>query len=174
MSDPELVALARQGDKNAFHSLYLRHHGRVYAISLRMAGQASVAEDITQECFVRLWHKLAQFEGNSEFSTWLHRLCVRQAINSIKAQKSFWQRFVSHEQLNQQDQAFADEHTSSTEYHQLDKLIVRLPERMRMVFVLAALEGYQHDEIAKLLGIAVGTSKNQYFKAKQLLQEMLS
>lgn len=59
------------------------------------------------------------------------------------------------------------------EYHQLDKLIMRLPERMRVVFVLYALEGYQHDEIASLLNIADGTSKNQYFKAKKLLQEML-
>ncbi|QIR16232.1 RNA polymerase sigma factor [Shewanella aestuarii] len=169
-NDNELVALASQGDQQAFKALYQRHHCRVYAICLRLCHSVSQAEEITQNCFVRLWQKLPLFKGESLFTTWLHRLCVRQAINDMKAQQTFWQRFIPHQDVDENHQALI---MPAQECHQLDKLLARLPQRTRIVFVLCAIEGYQHDEIAKLLNIAVGTSKAQYHRAKQLLQEMM-
>lgn len=91
---------------------------------------------------------------------------MNQALSSIRKQKSFWARFIPIE-------SDIEPHSTDEGYQGLDKLILKLPERARMVFVLCAIEGYQHEEIAKLLGIAVGTSKTQYHRAKQLLQEML-
>lgn len=166
-SDFDLVSLAGQGDRSAFKQLYLNHHQRIYALSLRLCGQVAQAEEVTQECFILVWQKLPQFRGDSQFSTWLHSICVNQALSSIRKQKSFWARFIPLEYDNQFPCVDQD-------YQGLDKLILRLPERARIVFVLCAIEGYQHEEIAELLGIAVGTSKTQYHRAKQLLQEMLS
>jgi RNA polymerase sigma-70 factor, ECF subfamily len=164
-TDKRLVALACEGSKAAFKQLYLRHYQRVYALSLRLSGQSSLAEEITQDCFVRLWHKLPLYRGDSQFSTWLHSLCVNQALNSINNHKKFWARFLP------MDQHPEPLHHDDQEY-ELDGLILRLPERARIVFVLAAIEGYRHQEIANLLGISVGTSKAQYHRARQLLQEM--
>ncbi len=169
LSEFELITLASQGDRTAFKQLYLNHHQRVYALSLRLCGQAVQAvqaEEVTQECFILLWQKLPQFRGESQFSTWLHSICVNQALSSIRKHKSFWTRFLP---LETEHEPSSD----SDQYQGLDRLILKLPERARLVFVLCAIEGYQHDEIAHLLGIAVGTSKTQYHRAKQLLQEML-
>lgn len=166
MTEAELVNLARQGNKSAFEQLYLCHYKRVYALSLRLSGQLSLAEEITQECFILVWQKLPQFRGDSQFSTWLHSICVRHALSCLRQQKRFWARFLPIEEHIEPQALAAD-------YGELDKLILKLPERARLVFVLCAIEGYQHDEIANLLGIASGTSKTQYHRAKQLLQEML-
>jgi RNA polymerase sigma-70 factor (ECF subfamily) len=169
LDDNQLVAIAKTGCQQAFEQLFRRHHQRVYAICFRLSGQARLADDITQACFIRLWFKLDQFRGDSRFTTWLHRLCVRQAINELKVQQSWWQRFLPMEQLDPLDAAKVD----FDDYHQLDKYIAKLPQRTRIVFVLRAIEGYQHNEVAALLNIAEGTSKAQYHNAKQLLQEML-
>ena len=166
MSEASLIDRAKQGDKVAFRELYQLHHRRVYALCLRLAGQTDLAEEATQETFIRLWQKLPLFDGESQFSTWLHRLTVNQALTTIKKQKSFWARLLPTEQLSE---------ACSTELHYevIDKLLLQLPERARIVFVLFALEGYQHEEIAQQLNIATGTSKAQYHRAKQLLQEMI-
>jgi RNA polymerase sigma-70 factor (ECF subfamily) len=170
LDDNQLVAIATSGCQQAFEQLYRRHHQRVYAICFRLSGQTSLADDMTQICFIRLWHKLDQYRGDSQFTTWLHRLCIRQAINELKAQQSWWRRYLPTEQLdplNIPSVTFDD-------YHLLDKCIAKLPQRTRIVFVLCAIEGYQHKEIAALLNIAEGTSKAQYHNAKQFLQEMLA
>ena len=172
LDDQQLVAVAASGCQRAFQQLYLRHHQRVYAICFRLGGQAHLADEMTQVCFIRLWNKLDQFRGDSQFTTWLHRLCVRQAINELKVQQTFWQRFLPSEQLTNEEEPAAL--VGFDDYHFLDKCIAKLPKRTRIVFVLCAIEGYQHNEIASLLNIAVGTSKAQYHKAKHLLQEMLT
>ncbi|GIU49417.1 RNA polymerase subunit sigma-24 [Shewanella sairae] len=162
--EPELIDKAKHGDKQAFKQLYQLHHQRVYALCLRITGQASLAEEATQDCFVRLWQKLPQFRGESQFTTWLHSLSVNQALSSVKKHRSFWSRFVSSE---------TDIQSVSDEYENLDKLLLKLPERARIVFVLHALEGYKHQEVAQLMGIAPGTSKAQYHRAQKLLEALI-
>lgn len=166
VSDFELATLASQGNRAAFKQLYQSHHQRIYALSLRLCGHRTMAEEITQECFILVWQKLPQFRGESQFSTWLHSICVNQALGCIRKQTSFWARFIPLE-------LGIEPHSPEMSDGGLDQLILKLPERARIVFVLCAIEGYQHDEIADLLGIAVGTSKTQYHRARQLLQEML-
>ena len=165
LQEPELINSAKQGDKHAFKQLYQLHHQRVYALCLRLTGQVSLAEEATQDCFVRLWQKLPQFRGESQFSTWLHTLTVNQALSSVKKQRSFWARFVSND---------IDINQITDEYEDLDKILLKLPERARIVFVLHALEGYKHEEVASLMGISAGTSKAQYHRAQKLLQQLMS
>lgn len=165
LQEPELINSAKQGDKHAFKQLYQLHHQRVYALCLRLTGQVSLAEEATQDCFVRLWQKLPQFRGESQFSTWLHTLSVNQALSSVKKHRSFWARFVSSD---------IDINQVTDEYEDLDKILLKLPERARIVFVLHALEGYKHEEVASLMGISAGTSKAQYHRAQKLLQQLMS
>ncbi|MCK8044685.1 RNA polymerase sigma factor [Shewanella sp. 1CM18E] len=165
LQEPELIDKAKQGDKHAFKQLYQIHHQRVYALCLRITGQVTLAEEATQDCFVRLWQKLPLFRGESQFTTWLHTLSVNQALSSVKKHRSFWARFISNE---------VDIDSVSDEYEDLDKILLKLPERARIVFVLHALEGYKHEEVASLMGISAGTSKAQYHRAQKLLQQLMS
>ena len=162
--EPELIDKAKLGDKFAFKQLYQLHHQRVYALCLRITGQTSLAEEATQDCFVRLWQKLPQFRGESQFTTWLHTLSVNQALSNLKKQRSFWSRFISSD---------TDVTSVSDEYEDLDKILLKLPERARIVFVLHALEGYKHEEVGQLMGIATGTSKAQYHRALKLLESLI-
>ncbi|MDN5369430.1 MAG: polymerase sigma-70 factor, subfamily [Shewanella sp.] len=170
-TERQLIQRARLGDKMAFAEIYRLHHQRVYALCLRLAGQSSLAEEITQDCFIRLWEKLDQFRGDSKFSTWLHSLSVNQALTSLKKHRSFWARFLP---LSDSSAETCSDGTEIPDTSLLDKKIMQLPERARIVFVLFAIEGYSHEEIAALMHTTAGTSKAQYHRAKALLKEMLS
>jgi RNA polymerase sigma factor (sigma-70 family) len=161
--DP-LVSLSQQGDRAAFRQLYQQHVGRVYAVCLRLLADRSKAEDACQEVFVKVWQQLHLFRGDSSFSTWLHSIASRTAIDLWRQDKIL--RLASDEVP---EQASAEPGNS----RELEQLILRLPHQARAVFVLFALEGYQHQEIAGLLGIAEGSSKSQYHRARQLLREWL-
>ncbi|MCL2919852.1 RNA polymerase sigma factor [Shewanella litorisediminis] len=168
-NDASLAQQAAQGDKRAFEALYLRHHKRIYALALRLGGEPSLADEILQESFVRMWHKLPQFRGESQFGTWFYSLALNQALTTLKKHRSFWARMVPDWQIQQ-----APEHAQHDDGLLLDRLIVRLPERARLVFVLFAVEGFSHEEVASLLGISTGTSKAHYHRARELMKEMLS
>ncbi|MDF0534073.1 RNA polymerase sigma factor [Shewanella yunxiaonensis] len=167
----QLIQRARRGDKNAFAEIYRLHHKRVYALCLRLAGQTSLAEEMTQDCFIRVWEKLDQFRGDSKFSTWLHSLSVNQALTSLKKHRRFWARFLP---LSDHDVDTIGSVSDIQDSSLLDKKIMQLPERARIVFVLFAIEGYSHTEIASMMHTTEGTSKAQYHRAKTLLKEMLS
>ncbi|MBY5993510.1 RNA polymerase sigma factor [Ferrimonas balearica] len=161
----ELVR-AQAGDRAAFARLYQRHHRRTYALCFRLLGQASRAEDAVQEVYLRVWQKLPQYRFDARFTTWLHRLTVNLVLNELQKQP-WWQKVLPLE--GQEEPAAPDPNLEG-----VDRLLPRLPTRARQVFVLFAIEGYRHEEIARLLGIRAGTSKAQYHRARQLLQEMLS
>ncbi|WP_346429400.1 RNA polymerase sigma factor [Shewanella corallii] len=158
------IEQARAGDQQAFHQLYLKYRNRVYTLALRLAADIPLAEELTQDCFVHLWQQLHQFDGHSEFATWMHRVCVNQCLYSLRRHQRFWHRFLPGE---------TDIEVHGHQYQGLDKMLLKLPQRARQVFVLHALEGYRHEEIAELMQIASGTSKAQYHRARQLLKEML-
>ncbi|MBT1444611.1 RNA polymerase sigma factor [Shewanella sp. JM162201] len=172
--DTELAAAAAWGDKHAFEQLYRRHHQRIYALALRLAGEPSVADEILQESFVRLWHKLPQFRGESQFGSWFYSLALNQALNTLKQHRSFWSRFMPDWHLHEAAPSEPCAHGGNDDELLLDRLILRLPERARLVFVLIAVEGFSHDEVARLLAISSGTSKAHYHRARELMKEMLS
>lgn len=163
------ISRAQQGDQKAFYQLYQKYHRKVYAICWRMLADKESAEDVCQEVFVQLWQKISNFRGESKFSTWLHSVTTNVVLGHLRKHKNWLQRIFSIEDQTIQD--IAVELEDSSELTALDKHIARLPERARLVFVLFAVEGYRHEEIAKMLGMAVGSSKAQYHRAKGLLRE---
>lgn len=166
----QVVASAQQGDKQAFYSLYQQFVPRVYAICWRLLAHKQKAEDASQDVFIKVWQQLPQFRGDSSFATWLHSIATRTAIDVWRQEKYLRLTDSSDEQELGCEPIVACSGASAP----LEQAIQRLPAQARAVFVLFALEGYQHQEIAALLGIAEGTSKAQYFRARQLLQEWLA
>ena len=166
----QAVAAAKQGDKQAFYSLYQLFIGRVYAICWRLLANKQKAEDASQEVFIKVWQQLPQFRGDSSFATWLHSIATRTAIDIWRQEK--YLRLT--DSTDDNDSLTEPWMECSGNSAALEQAIQRLPAQARAVFVLFALEGYQHQEIAALLGIAEGTSKAQYFRARQLLQEWLA
>lgn len=164
-----LVEAAKTGDMAAYRQLYERFSARVYALSLRLTGDVGLAEDATQEVFVQVWLKIADFSGKSQFATWLHSVTANITISYIRKQRGWMQRMFTLEKENEQT-LLAE---ASCDLSMLDKCIVRLPERARLVFVLHAIEGYRHEDVAQMLNMAVGTSKAQYHRARKLLEEWL-
>jgi RNA polymerase sigma-70 factor, ECF subfamily len=164
-----------KGDMESFEEIYHRHHKRVYSICFRMAKNASEAEDLTQQVFIQVFRKLDTFRGESSFTTWLHRLTVNQVLmhfrrRAVKAEKTTADgstpiRIVSGTE-NPSRMALIDRIA-------LNQAISQLPPGYRMVFLLHDLEGFEHEQIGKMLGCAVGTSKSQLHKARRRLRQLL-
>lgn len=170
-SEAMLIAQSKQRNQNAFKRLYDKHLGKVYGLCLRMTGNRALAEEATQEVFIQLWRKIDTFNGDSSFSTWLHSLTANTTISYMRKQKNWLQRMVhsdDYEQMAQQLPAAA-----ATDEEHLQACLARLPERARMVFVLHAIEGLRQEEIATSLGIAVGTVKAQFHRARELMESWL-
>ncbi len=169
--DQELVWInsAQEGNQDAFHQLYLKYHKRMYALCWRMLADKSSAEDVCQEVFVQLWQNIGNFKGTSKFSTWLHSVATNVVLTHLRKQKNWLQRIFSIEEHETTEASVEMEALS-----ELDKHIMKLPERARLVFVLFAVEGYRHEEIGQMLGMAVGSSKSQYHRARELLKEWVS
>lgn len=175
--DAQLVERLKAGQQIALKALYDKYLQRTYALSLRLAGDREIAEDITQEVFVQVWQKINHFRGDSKFSTWLRSVTSNVAISHMRKQKPWWRSWFG---SDEQNQAALDGLETNDDYHNydlsrsgLDKHISRLPEQARVVFVLFAIEGWRHEEISTELGIAVGSSKAQYHRAKALLKKQL-
>ncbi|MBU6510669.1 MAG: RNA polymerase sigma factor [Gammaproteobacteria bacterium] len=166
-----LAARAQDGDIAAFEQLYRRHAGRVHAVCLRILADRSTAEECTQDTFVRAWGALGKFRSESSFATWLTRIAINTALQRLKLERR-------HLRLVQPgDTEFMESHAAPDEAPDVDmdmeKLIATLPPAARTVFVLHAVEGYSHEEIAGMTGIAEGTCKAHVHRARQLLQARL-
>jgi RNA polymerase sigma-70 factor (ECF subfamily) len=166
----ETVLRAQQGDQAAFRELYEANVGRIHAVCLRLAGDQREAEEHTQDVFVRAWQRLATFRGESAFSTWLHRLAVNEVLQARRSAARRSARITLGDDAESVDAVSARGDPPSPD---LEQAIARLPEGARTVFVLHDIEGYQHEEIARMSGIAEGTSKAQLHRARRLLREAL-
>jgi len=164
-----LIRAAVAGNLAAFEALYRCHVGRVHGVILRLLGSDRArAEDLTQDAFVRVWQRLAEFRFECAFSTWLHRLAVNVALMALRADRA--ERRGGAES-GDDDLALPDHLARSPALGMdLEQLIAQLPPRARAVLCLHDIEGWQHDEIAQQLGMAVGTSKAQLHRARQLLK----
>lgn len=168
----DVLARARSGDERAFEQLYRENLGRVYALCLRMTGDRNDAEELTQEAFVRAWKKIGSFRGESAFSTWLHRLTVNLVLSEFRSRSRRHERVSLTDDLSRHD--LPGPSNAPRERVDLEQAIAALPEGARHVFVLYEIEGYKHDEIAEMMGIASGTTKAQLHRARRLLREALS
>lgn len=170
------VALARQaaaGDVAAFEYLYRRHAGRVHGVIARLVGHAGArAEDLTQEAFVRAWQALPRFRFESALSTWLHRLAVTTALMELRSRRAR-PRFDDGEDALEEVGTLDSAGRGTALGMDLERAVASLPPRARAVLVLHDVEGWTHGEIASELGMAVGSSKAQLHRARQLLRARL-
>jgi len=172
-SDPtDLIGRAQRGDREAFEALYRAHVGRVYALCLRLTADAAQAEERTQDAFVRAWERLGSFRRESAFATWLYRLTVNEVLRRRRSERRREQRVVGTDDPDALEQP--RERQAEAMGVDLERAVAALPAGAREVFVLHDVEGYRHEEIAKLTGVAVGTSKAQLFRARRLLRKALN
>lgn len=167
----DLVRAAQAGDLQAFEQLYRENVRRVYAVCYRFAGNATHAEELTQDVFVRAWQKLGSFRGDSALSTWLHPMAVNVAYSDRRSQRRREARVTTTDDLTPFD-AGSDDAPAGLGVD-LERALERLPDGARRVFVLHDVEGYKHEEIAAMTGTAAGTSKAQLHRARRLLREAL-
>jgi RNA polymerase sigma-70 factor (ECF subfamily) len=181
-SDPneaEAIEKAKLGDAQAFQTLYDKHKRRVYSLCLRMTANTAEAEDLTQEAFLQLYRKIGTFRGESAFSTWLHRLSVNVVLMHLR-KKSL--PVVSLEETTQGGEEDAPKKdfgaedlalAGSIDRLQLQRAVDDLPPGYRSIFVLHDIEGYEHNEIATIVGCSIGNSKSQLHKARMKLRDLL-
>jgi len=169
--EKDLVRQAQAGDLPAFEALYRENVRRVYALCLRLSSDPSLAEELTQDAFVRAWQKLGSFRGESAFFSWLYPLAVNVALSERRSRRRRTARVMATDDLTPFEKpARATGPEASLD---LDKAMTRLPPGARAVFVLHDVEGRKHEEIAELTGVATGTSKAQLHRARRLLREVL-
>lgn len=167
----DLVRRAQAGEEAAFEALYRAHAGRVFALCLRLSGDRTRAGELVQDVFVRCWERLASFRGESAFGSWLYRLAVNLVWMTNRSERRREARVLPVE--DPQPLERPGEAPRAGLSVDLERAIAALPEGAREVFVLFDIEGYHHEEIARMTGIAVGTSKAQLFRARRLLRERL-
>ncbi len=179
-SEEELISRAQKGDRSAFEALYRNHVGGVYAICLRLCRDADAAEALTQDAFVRAWMKLGRYEGRGAFGGWLRRLAVNVVIEERRtgARRA---RIFMHPPPGDEGGAWVreaagpwgGEAAAGDERIDLERAIAELPAGARDVFVLHDVNGYRYEEIAGILGVAVGTVKSQLHRARRILRTTL-
>jgi len=177
-NEAELIERAKQGDAQAFQALYDKHKRRVYSLCLRMTANTAEAEDLTQEAFLQLYRKIATFRGESAFSTWLHRLSVNVVLMQLRKKTlpvvSLEETTQGEEDTPKKDFGAEDlALAGSIDRLQLQKAVDDLPPGYRTIFVLHDIEGYEHNEIATLVGCSIGNSKSQLHKARMKLRDLL-
>jgi RNA polymerase sigma-70 factor (ECF subfamily) len=180
MPEAEAIRRAQQGDAAAFEHLYQTHSRKVYFLCLQMAGNPADAEDLTQDAFLQSFRKIRMFRGDSAFSTWLHRLTVNIVLMRFRKKK------IVTSSLD--DVTEADDESGSPGLQigerdlrlagvidrlNLTRALAELPAGYRAMFILRDIQGYTHEEIARMLGCSVGNSKSQLHKARVRLREIL-
>lgn len=169
MTEQELVQQARVGNEGAMRALYRRYAPRVYAVVRRIAGEDALADDWSQEAWIRAFRALPSFRGDASFSTWLHRVAVNSALQGKRSRKRHDTRETSLPVVVA-GEAEADPTMLRIA---LERAMERLPDGMRRILVLHDVEGFTHEEIGDMLGIASGTSKSQLSKARAKMRLML-
>ena len=168
----DVVRRAQQGDVGAFESLYRTYVPTIHALARRMVGDEREAREVVQDIFVRAWERLASFRGESTLGTWLHRLAVNVVLERLRSARRDAGRFTD-------DDVAAAPISGPTSDARLDArmdidaALARLPAGARTVFVLHDIEGYSHEEIATITGLAPGTARAQLWRARRRLMRLL-
>jgi RNA polymerase sigma-70 factor (ECF subfamily) len=173
------IKRAQKGDGAAFETLYHLHKKRVYSLCLRMTGSTAEAEDLAQEAFMQLFRKISTFRGESAFTTWLHRLTVNVVLMHLRKKQpdqmsidetvEVADEMAPPRELEDKDLRLA----GSVDRVNLERAISNLPAGYRTIFILHDIEGYEHNEIAKILGCSIGNSKSQLHKARMRLRNLV-
>lgn len=173
LSDYELAQAVSHGTVSCMADLYERHRRMVFALCLRMTGNSSEAEDLTQEIFIQLLRKVGSFRGQGQFSTWLYRLTINQVLMHFRSairRREIPGLFDDLVKTRVVKHSFGRQ---VTDRMAIDAALRKLPNGSRSVFIKFDVEGYNHEEIAGLLGCSVGNSKSQLHKARRKLRKLL-
>jgi len=178
LSEAEAIERAKQGNADAFEALYNLHKRRVYSLCLRMTANTAAAEDLTQEAFLQLFRKIGTFRGESAFSTWLHRMAVNVVLMQLRKKGlpvvPLEENIETEEESPRKELGGDDPRLAgSIDRMQLQRSIESLPPGYWMIFLLHDVEGYEHNEIAEMVGCSIGNSKSQLHKARMKLREIL-
>ena len=180
LTEAEAIKGAKLGDVECFELLYDLHKSRIYSLCLRMVGNIQAAEDLTQETFLQVYRKIASFRGDSAFSTWLHRLTVNIVLMHVRKRGlpvvSLEETLEPNEEGGPQRNYGSQDRvlTGCIDRINLERVIESLPPGYRIIFVLHDVEGYEHNEIAEMLGCSVGNTKSQLHKARLKLRDLLN
>lgn len=179
-SEADAIRLAQEGNAEAFEFIYRMHSRRVYALCLRMVSNTAEAEDLAQEAFLQLFRKIHTFRGESAFSTWLHRLAVNVVL--MKLRKKSLPETSLEEMTEPDEETGGPRHdlgspdptlVGSIDRLNLERAVEQLPPGYKQVFILHDVQGYEHNEIAKMMDCSIGNSKSQLHKARLRLRELL-
>lgn len=180
LSETGYIRLAQQGDGAAFEHLYDLHRGRVYGLCLRMVNNPSDAQDLTQDAFLQAFRKIHTFRGESGFSTWLHRLTVNVVLMRFRRKSlidgSVEEMTEHDEQSDRPRREFGERDLGLggvIDRLGLERVLQQMPQGYKLIFLLHDVEGYEHREIANILGCSVGNSKSQLHKARLRMRELL-
>jgi RNA polymerase sigma-70 factor (ECF subfamily) len=165
-----IIRRAQQGDVGAFESIYRANASSVYALCRRMTSDDRQARELTQDVFVRVWERLTQFRGQSALATWIHRVAVNVVLEHMRSRKRSDARSGA-DALGVADGRRVDAQILAR--LDVDAAVARLPDGARAVFVLHDVEGYSHDEIAQMTGMAAGTARAQLWRARRALMRLL-
>lgn len=168
--DFKLVEQAIDGSSDAFKELFMKNVTRIHSFCLRISADAQLAEDLTQEVFIKAWEKLKTFKFESKFSTWLHSIAVNQFMMHLRSDKRYSEKV---EELNKEIQNLHETKLTQDVRIDLQKAISKLPEQARTVLVLHDIEGYKHNEISEMMSIQAGTSKAHLHRARKILRKEL-
>jgi RNA polymerase sigma-70 factor (ECF subfamily) len=179
---PDVIRRAQEGDPDAFSTLFHAHKSRIYSLCLRMTNNVTEAEDLAQDAFLQVFRKLSSFRGDSALSTWLYRIAVNTVLMHFRKkspiQVSLDEPYTSRDNNARQvrrDYGIKDDRlVGCVTRVALTRAISELPAGYRRIFVLHEVEGYEHREIAALLGCSVGNSKSQLHKAKLRIRDLLA
>jgi RNA polymerase sigma factor (sigma-70 family) len=169
-----LVDRCKAGERKAQFELYQQYAKAMYNVCLRITNHETEAEDVLQEAFVLAFRKISDFRGESTIGAWLKRIVVNTAINEVRKRRMELAP-LDNLRTKEDDTEIVRESEENVFYkvEQVKKAIRELPDGFRVVISLYLLEGYEHHEIAEILGISVSTSKSQYLRAKAKLREIL-
>lgn len=177
--EAEIIRLAQGGDAAAFENLYKLHSRRIYSLCLRMTGNPTLAEDLTQDVFIQVFRKIQTFRAESAFSTWLYRLAVnivlmKRRIKTLKETSLEGGRETEGDAPRPREIGRLDQHLGGVvDRLNLKRALRQLPRGYRQIFVLHDVMGYEHHEIAEALGCCIGNSKSQLHKARMRLRTIL-
>jgi len=172
LNERQLITRVLGGDPAAERTLYETHVDRVYRLAYRMTGDENMAEEYTQETFIRAFDRLGGFEGRSALSTWIHSITVSVVLTGLRKVKRIRNR---EKELTDVTMATAEARSTDVALKiRLHDAIDRLNDDLRLVFVMHDVEGYKHEEIAEVLDVPVGTTKSRLSRARKALREDLS
>jgi len=172
--DRELAARCLAGDRDAFEGLYRQHSGRLYNLAYRMVG-SNDADDLLQDIFLQAFRKLESYKGDSSLGTWLYRLGVNQCLDHLRSKQGRMGQVTDSLDEEGADPVVAPGRPAERNVTRMDleRAVEELPPSYRAAFILHDVEGYQHDEIGRMLDIAPGSSKSLLHKARLRLRHLL-